>query len=162
MNFLIEEIDILQVQSIIGKNGNDPEALIAILQDIQHEWGYLPKPALKLVASCLGISEARVWAVATFYDAFTLEPKGRNQIMVCTGTACHVRGAADIVRALEEELKIESGHTTPDGAFSFECAHCLGACAMGPVVVVNGEYLGHMTRKKTLDQIEKIRKGGAA
>ena len=157
------DIDFRKVDTLIDRSGADPEALIGILQDIQNEWKYLPMPALKRIAERLAIPENRVWAVATFYDAFTLEPRGRNHIMVCTGTACHVRGASEVVRALEEALLIESGHTTPDGEFSLECAHCLGACAMGPVVVLNDEYYGHMTRTKALDLLTEAqgREGGA-
>jgi NADH-quinone oxidoreductase subunit E len=152
-------IDLSIVDSIIDRSGDDPEALIGILQDIQNEWNYIPVPALKRISDRMGIPEKRVWAVATFYDAFSLEPRGRNHVMVCTGTACHVRGAAEIIRGLEDTLLIEAGHTTPDGEFSLECAHCLGACAMGPVVVVNGEYHGHMTRAKAIELLDKARLG---
>ena len=164
MTLLASDIDLSIVDSIIDRSSSDPEALIGILQDIQNEWNYIPMPALKRIADRLGIPENRVWAVATFYDAFTLEPRGHNHIVVCTGTACHVRGAAEIVRGLEDSLLIESGHTTPDGEFSLECAHCLGACAMGPVVVVNGEYHGHMTRAKAIGLLDQCcdREGGAA
>jgi NADH-quinone oxidoreductase subunit E len=163
MTVLASDIDLSIVDSILDRSGSDPEALIGILQDIQNEWNYIPMPALKRVAERLGIPENRVWSVATFYDAFTLEPRGRNHIMVCTGTACHVRGAAEIVRSLEDKLLIESGHTTPDGEFSLECAHCLGACAMGPVMVVNGEYHGHVTRAIALELLDnsRDRKGNA-
>jgi len=152
------DIDIAQVDAIVDRSGSNPEALIGILQDIQSAFNYLPMPALKRVADRLGVSENRVWAVATFYDAFTLEPKGRNHLMICTGTACHVRGAAEIVRALEDALLIEAGHTTPDGEISIECAHCLGACAMGPVLVLNGEYHGHVTRAKALELLESVQR----
>lgn len=152
-------IDISRVDEIIDRSGADPEALIGILQDIQNEWHYLPLPALKRVAERINVPRNRVWAVATFYEAFTLEPRGRVHFMVCTGTACHVRGAEDVLRALEDELMIEVGHTTPDGEFSFETAHCLGACAMGPVVVVGDEYHGHMSRAKILDLLTGFRDG---
>lgn len=153
------QINIERVDELIDRNGADPEALIGILQDIQAEWQYLPLPALKRVSDRLGVPENRVWAVATFYRAFTLEPRGRIHIVVCTGTACHVRGAAEVVRALEDALMIEAGHTTPDGEFSIETAHCLGACAMGPVVVVGEEYHGHMSRAAVLDLLARYRNG---
>jgi NADH-quinone oxidoreductase subunit E len=159
MALLTSDIDLSVIDSIIARSGSNPESLIGILQDIQREFNYLPMPALKRVGEKLAISQNRVWAVATFYDAFTLEPKGRNHIMVCTGTACHVRGAAEIIRALEDSLLVEAGHTTPDGEFSIECAHCLGACAMGPVVVLNGEYHGHMNRAKSLELLDNARLG---
>jgi len=163
MTLVICDTDLKRMDELIDRSGADPEALIGILQDIQNEWKYLPMPALRRVAERLDIPENRVWAVATFYDAFTLEPRGRNHIMVCTGTACHVRGAAEIVRALADDLLIEAGHTTPDGEFSIECVHCLGACAMGPVVVLNDEYHGHVNRAKALELLDRCRgrEGGA-
>jgi len=153
------DIDQEKVDEVVDRAGADPESLIGILQDIQDEWHYLPIAAMKRVAERLDIPETRVWAVATFYEAFTLEPKGRVHFMVCTGTACHVRGAEDVVRALEDELMVEAGHTTPDGEYSIETAHCLGACAMGPVVVVNDKYHGHMSRTKILELLNNIRSG---
>ena len=151
------DIDLAKVDVLVDRAGADPDSLIGILQDIQSEWHYLPLTALKRIAKRLNIPDTRVWAVATFYEAFTLEPRGRIHFTVCTGTACHVRGAEEVVRALEDELMIEAGHTTPDGAFSIECAHCLGACAMGPVVVVADTYHGHMSRSKILDLLADIR-----
>ncbi|MFH1676287.1 MAG: NAD(P)H-dependent oxidoreductase subunit E [bacterium] len=156
------DIDPAKVDRLIEKNGSNPEALIGILQDIQKEWQYLPLPALRRISERLSIPADRVWAVATFYSAFTLEPKGRTHFMVCTGTACHVRGATEVVAALEDALMIKAGHTTPDGRFSIETAHCLGACAMGPVVVVSDEYHGHMSRNSVLELVDKYtdREGG--
>jgi len=154
---VVTDIDLGKVDQLIERSGADPEALIGMLQDIQRQWQYLPLPALKRVSERLGVPYNRVWAVATFYEAFTLEPRGRVHLMVCTGTACHVRGAQEVVRALEDELMIEAGHTTDDGELSIETAHCLGACAMGPVVMVDGIYHGHMTRTKVLDFLSEIR-----
>jgi len=153
----ISQTDLDKVDDIIERSGSNPEALIGILQDIQAEWHYLPIPALKRVGQRLEVPFNRIWAVATFYEAFTLEPRGRTHFMVCTGTACHVRGAQEIIRALEDELMVEAGRTTPDGEYSIETAHCLGACAMGPIVVVNEEYHGHMSRRKVLDLLASIR-----
>jgi NADH-quinone oxidoreductase subunit E len=153
------DIDLERVDELIDRTGADPEGLIGILQDIQAEWHYLPRPALRRVSKRLGVPENRIWAVATFYKAFTLQPRGKVHIVACTGTACHVRGAGEVVRALEEVLMIEAGDTTPDGEFSIETAHCLGACAMGPVVVVGEEYHGHMTRKAVTELLARIRDG---
>jgi NADH:ubiquinone oxidoreductase subunit E len=158
MAILVNEIDIDLVDRIIDRSGSDPEALIGILQDIQAEWHYLPMPALTRIADRLSIPYNRVWAVVTFYEAFTLEPLGKYHIQICTGTACHVRGVIEIVRALEDELMIATGHTTPDGEFSLECAHCLGACSMGPVIAVGDEFFGHLTRSKALGIIEELRR----
>lgn len=159
MQSITQEIDLDHVDRIIDASDADPEALIGILQDIQEDWHYLPIPAIRRVGERLGIPENRVWSVATFYKAFTLEPRGRTHFVVCTGTACHVRGAAEVVRALEEALTIGAGHTTADGEYSIETAHCLGACAMGPVVVVGEDYNGHMTRQSVLDLLNSIRDG---
>lgn len=155
---VVKEIDINKVDRIIDRSGADPEALIGILQDIQAEWNYLPVPVLKRVAERLDVPYNRVWAVVTFYEAFTLEPLGRYHIQICTGTACHVRDAAGIVRALEDELMIGPGQTTPDGMFSLECAHCLGTCAMGPVLAVDEEFYGHLNRAKALKIVEELRR----
>ena len=150
-------VDLQKVDAIIDRYQGQSSYLIGILQDIQAEWQYLPLPALKRVAERLDVPYNRVWAVATFYEAFTLEPRGRIHFVVCTGTACHVRGSEEVVRALEDELMIEAGHTTADGEFSIETAHCVGACAMGPVVVVGDKYHGHMSRKGVLDLLERLR-----
>jgi len=157
MSVAVPNIDLVSVDRVIERSGADPEALIGILQDIQQEFHYLPLPALKHVAERLGVPYNRVWAVATFYEAFTLEPRGRIHVQVCTGTACHVRGAGEVVRALEDELMIEAGQTTPDGEFSLETAHCLGACAMGPIMVVKDKYYGHLTRSKALEILARLR-----
>jgi len=157
---VVADIELQVVDEIIDRAHADAEALIGILQDIQDEFKYLPMPALIMVSERLGIPQNRVWAVATFYEAFTLEPRGRVHIMVCDGTACHVKNSSEIVRTLEDELMITSGHTSPDGEFSFETAHCLGACAMGPVVVIADEYHGHVSRKKLRELIRELKNGG--
>jgi NADH-quinone oxidoreductase E subunit len=133
------------------------ESLMPILQDIQDALHYLPEDCIKEVAQKLGISLNRVYSMATFYNAFSLEPKGEYIIQVCMGTACHVRGAPGIVEELERILKIKRGKTTSDMKFSLETVNCLGACALGPVMVINGEYHGHLTPDKVkgiVDQYE--------
>ena len=159
MEEVVNEIDTHSVDRIIERSGADPEALIGILQDIQAEWNFLPLPALKHVAEKLDVPYNRVWAVATFYEAFSLEPRGRHHLQVCAGTACHARNGADIIRVFEDELMIDAGQTTPDGEFSLECAHCLGGCAVGPTVMVNEVYYGRMTRQKVLELLDSLRKG---
>lgn len=157
MTFSVTDIDIRLVDSIIDRAHANPELLIGILQDIQGEFKYLPKPALARISEKLNVPLNRVWAVATFYEAFTLEPRGRIHIMVCEGTACHVKKASELVRTLEEELNIKPGHTTPDGEISFETAHCLGACALSPVVVIGDEYHGHVGKTVLLALLKKYR-----
>jgi NADH-quinone oxidoreductase subunit E len=119
--------------------------LVDILQDIQAETGYLPKEVLEETARGLDIPLSRVYSVATFFKAFSLRPRGRYLINVCMGTACHVRGAAKVVEQLEKVLGIKRGETTPDLKFTLETVNCLGACALGPMVVVGEDYHGEMT-----------------
>ena len=111
-----------------------------VLQDINHDLGYLPRPALKYVSQQLGVSLSLVYHVATFYKAFSLTPRGEHVIKVCMGTACHVRGAARVLEALESRLEIKAGQTTPNLKFTLETVNCLGACAMGPVVMMDEHY----------------------
>lgn len=127
-----------------GKNGS----LINVLEEIQDEYRYLPREALVLVSDRMGVPLSQVYSVATFYHAFSLEPSGEHSICVCTGTACHVRGAVQVLNRLESKLGIEAGETTRDRMFTLETGNCLGACALGPVVVVDGEYEGNLTTKK--------------
>ena len=127
-----------------GKNGS----LIHVLEEIQAEYRYLPQEAMVLVSDWLGIPLSQVYSVATFYHAFSLEPRGEHMICVCTGTACHVRGAVQVLERLESILGVEQGMTTRDRQFTLETGNCLGACALGPVVVFDGEYEGQMNSKK--------------
>ena len=119
-----------------GKQGD----LVPVLQEINAEYNYLPEDALAYVSEYLDIPLSTVYHVATFYKSFTLIPRGRHHIKVCTGTACHVRGAARVLEAIQRELKIKPGETREDGEFSLEAVNCLGACAMGPVVVIDDVY----------------------
>ena len=122
--------------------------LIAILQEVQARFGYLPEEAMRRVAKFVNTSESHVYGVATFYGQFRLTPGGRNTIRVCLGTACHVQGGVRILATVEKELGIARGGTTPDGAFSLETVACLGACALAPNVTVNGDVHSHLTPEK--------------
>jgi NADH-quinone oxidoreductase subunit E len=122
--------------------------LMHVLEEIQSRYRYLPKDALILVSQRLGMPLSQVYSVATFYHAFTLTPQGEHLIHVCTGTACHVRGALQVLQRLESELGVGPGETTRDRLFTLETGNCLGACALGPVVVLDGEYEGQMTARK--------------
>ena len=134
-----------KVKDVLQKYQHDNSLLVDILQDIQAETGYLPKEVLEETARGLGIPLSRVYSVATFFKAFSLKPRGRYLINVCMGTACHVRGAGKVVEKIEEELGIKRGETTPDLKFTLETVNCLGACALGPIVVVGEDYHGEMT-----------------
>ena len=151
---LVEQIDLKKVDKIIEKYNNERESLIQILQDINSEYNYLPKPCLRRVTQKLNVSLSEVFSMATFYKAFSLEPRGKHLISVCLGTACHVRGAPKILNRIERELNIKAGQTSKDLMFTLETVNCLGACALGPVVVIDGKYHGQMTQTK----IEKLLK----
>lgn len=142
------EAEEFKVQSHITKYNNEKKALISILQDIQEEYNYLPQKALRIVSKALGIPLIDIFGVATFYRAFSLEPRGKHLITVCLGTACHVRGGPKILEEFERKLNIEAGETSKDGQFTLETVACLGCCAIGPVVVVDGDYYAQTTIRK--------------
>jgi NADH-quinone oxidoreductase subunit E len=150
-----------KVKEIVQRYSGDKSYLVPILQDVQKEFNYLPKDALFSVSTQLSVPISRVYEVVTFYKAFSLKPKGRNQLSLCMGTACHVRGAELIARNVEDLLGIKEGDTTADLEYSFETVGCLGACALGPVLVVNGEYHGHMNIAKSTKILKKLGKKGA-
>lgn len=147
------------IEGILDRHERAPSAIIAILQDLQEEANYLPEGALRYVAGRLGVPVTKVYTLATFYRAFSLEPRGKHLIFVCTGTACHVRGAVKIVDALEREIGIRAGETDEQLEFTLETVNCLGACALGPVVVVDGEYYGEMNPAKVSRLLKGMRRG---
>lgn len=145
------------ISSIVTNYGAKPQALIMVLQDIQKHYHYLPMDALRLVAAQMNLPIAQIYGVATFYKAFSLTPKGKNHICVCTGTACHVRQAKVIVDNLELMLKIKNRETTSDGEISIETVNCLGACALGPLMTVNDVYYGNMNVTKLGKVVDELR-----
>jgi len=145
------------LERILDRHDRAPSAIVAIMQDVQDEVNYLPEGTLRYVAERLNIPVSKVFQLATFYRAFSLEPRGEHLINVCTGTACHVRGAVKIVDALEREMGIGAGETDEQLEFTLETVNCLGACALGPVVVVDGEYHGQMTAARAIRMIKKLR-----
>jgi len=145
------------IHDIIDRYQARPTALIMVLQDIQKHYRYLPVAALQLVARKMDLPIAQIYGVATFYRAFSLKPKGKNHICVCTGTACHVRQADVIVNRLETSLGIKPGETTKDQEFSLETVNCLGACALGPLVMANDTYHGNMTVAKVKTMLDRLR-----
>ena len=139
------EIDYLEVDKIIDNEFNqDKENLIMILQAIQRRYNYLPKAAISYVSEKLAIPLSRIYEVATFYSTFSLEPRGRNIISICTGTACHVRGAERIKDQIETSLDIKDGGTTEDKRFTLESVRCIGCCSLGPVVKINEDMHGRI------------------
>ncbi len=150
----IKEIESV-VDEVISSHNNDESLLVGILQDIQARFNYLPKEALIRVAEGLNEPLSNIYSVATFFRAFSLKPKGEHSICVCMGTACHVRGAEKILDRMEQELNIKSGTTTDDMKYTLETVNCVGACALGPLVVVDGEYEGQMSADKVKTVLEK-------
>ena len=150
-------IEIQKIKSFITKYRSGKKALISILQDIQAEYNYLPQEALRFVSESMGIPLIDILGVATFYRAFSLEPRGEHLITVCLGTACHVRGGYKILEEFEKKLNIEAGETTPDGQFTLETVACLGCCAIGPVVVIDGDYHAQTTIRIVNSILKKYR-----
>ncbi len=149
------EAEELKVKKHIQKYSSEKKALISILQDIQEEYNYLPQEVLRIVSKSLDIPLIDIIGVATFYRAFSLEPRGKHLITVCLGTACHVRGGPKILEEFERKLNIEAGETSKDGQYSLETVACLGCCAIGPVVVVDGNYHAQITIRKVGSILKK-------
>ena len=147
-----------RVLSIIAAHGSDSSGLIAILQDVQAAYNYLSEENLTLIADTLGISISKVYSVATFYENFSLDVKGKYVLKVCRGTACHVRKSGNVLQALYDATGLsESKPTTDDGLFTIEIVSCLGACGLSPVVMVNDTVHPSMTPEKAADLIEELR-----
>ena len=141
-----------KAKEIVKKHGKDKSSLIAILQDIQEEYNYLPKEALCAVSDQLDVPATRVYEVATFYNSFSLNPRGKYLVEVCAGTACHVQGAFNLMDRLQRDLEINCGETTPDNMFTLEEVRCLGCCSLAPVVRIGGNIHPYLTQ----DEIPKI------
>ena len=146
------------VPGIVEKHRGHWGGLIAILQDIQARYGYLPADALRIVADRTGRPLVDVYGVATFYRSFSLKPRGRHLCSVCLGTACHVRGGSVIAEEFGRELGIQPGGTTPDREFTLETVNCVGACAVAPLVIVDEEYFGSSRPSSVKKIIERYRR----
>ena len=154
-----EASDRQDVLSILAKGSDDRGNLISVLEEIQARYGYLPEDALATVSEETGRSLVDVYGIATFYRAFSLTPRGRHLICACLGTACHVRGAPRVVEELQRQLGIRAGATTPDGQFTLETVNCLGACALGPVVVIDGRYFSKVRAGRVRQLLIQATKG---
>ncbi len=146
------------VSQVENKQDRRQAGIISTLEGIQEEFGYLPEEALRTLANETGYSLIDIYSVATFYKSFSLKPRGKYFITACEGTACHVRGSKRILEKIEKGLDIKVGETTEDKLFTLEAVNCLGACALGPIVVVNGEYHGNMTVIKTEALFHNLKK----
>lgn len=134
-----------QLFEIIEKHKNEPGAIMPVLQEAQNVYGYLPIEVQQMVADGLGVPLSEVFGVATFYSQFSLTPKGKYNISVCLGTACYVKGASDVLTAVEKKLGIKPGGITPDGKFSLDACRCVGACGLAPVIMINNDVYGRLT-----------------
>lgn len=143
-----EELDLSKVDIIVDRYKGKGGSLITVLNDIQEEYYYLPEEALRKVAKGLNVPLSRLYGLATFYDAFSLNPRGRNLIRVCIGTTCYVRGIDSILNAVKKELKVEVGDITKDKQFSLETIHCLGCCSNAPVIKIDDTAHGRVVEEK--------------
>ena len=153
------EINSKDILGILEKYDRNRGGLVAVLEEIQNRYGYLPETALRIVSERTGRSLVDIYGVATFYRFFSLEPKGKHLGCVCLGTACHVRGAQGIVEEFEQQLGIKASQTTDDKEFTMETVNCLGACALGPVVVIDDHYFSKMRKSKVKQLLDEARKG---
>ena len=141
-------VDLSLLDPVLEEKAHDQGSLIAILQAAQEAYGYLPEEALRYISDEAHIPLSRIYGVVTFYAQFYLTPQGKYSVRACRGTACHVRGAQRVIRAVSATLDIAEDETTPDMKFTFETVACFGACALAPVVMVGKDYYGHMNPKK--------------
>lgn len=147
-----------KVDSIISKYGKDQSVIISILQEVQKEYRYLPQDVLEYISQVMDISSAKIYGIATFYEYFSLEPKGKYIIKICDGTACHVRKSIPILEALKKELSLTEGKTTTDDLlFTVETVSCLGACGLAPVLTINEKVYGSMTPESTVEVLNELR-----
>ena len=147
------------IDRILEKYHNNKSSLIAVLQEIQSEYNYLPEDMLEYLAKKMDITPSKIFSVATFYENFSLEPKGKYIIKICDGTACHVRKSIPILNALRKELGLsDKRHSTSDMLFTLETVSCLGACGLAPVITINDKVYAKMTPEAAIDVIKQIRK----
>lgn len=146
-----------KLQEAIARHKGERGAAMPVLQEAQSIFGYVPQDVQEIIAEGLGVTLAEVYGVATFYSQFSLEPKGKNVIGVCLGTACYVKGSQKVMDKLQEELKVEVGHSTPDGLFTLSATRCLGACGLAPVMMINDEVYGCLTPDEVPAILDKYR-----
>ncbi len=151
----LKEKDVLKLKEICKEFNNEPGELINVLHRSQEHFGYLPAEIQEVVAQELNISLAKVYGVVTFYSFFTMVPKGKHPISICTGTACYVRGAENVLHEFKKQLKIEVGQTTGDGKFSLSCLRCVGACGLAPVVMIGEKTYGRVSPDGVADILKE-------
>lgn len=147
------------IEKIVARYDDDVGMLIPMMQDLQAECGYLPADHLRRLAKRLTVPLARIYGVATFYASFRLMPKGEHTITLCLGTVCYLKGADKISATIQQEFQVKPGETSPDGKFTYAPVNCLGACALAPVMVVDGEYYGKLLPDSAVELLRKIAAG---
>lgn len=150
-------IDWQKIDEIVAKYNGNSEALLMIMQDISDIYNYVPPEVVPVLVNMLGVKESLIYGVATFYKTISLEPRGKYIVSVCTGTACHVRGAGKIMDALREKLGINESQTTEDSLFTLEAVRCIGCCASGPVITVNKDTHGGLDRSSVLEVVNEYK-----
>jgi len=153
------DIDWGKIDEIVAKYKGNREALLMIMQDISDLYNYVPQETVSALAERLGVKKSLIYSTATFYKTISLEPRGKYIVSVCTGTACHVRGAEKIMQVLQEEMNIDQGQTTEDHLFTLEAVRCIGCCASGPVITVNKDTHGGLDRSRVLEVIDEYARG---
>ncbi|OFY59941.1 MAG: NAD(P)-dependent iron-only hydrogenase diaphorase iron-sulfur protein [Bacteroidetes bacterium RBG_13_46_8] len=151
----LKKKDVDTIKEICKSFENNPGELINVLHKVQHTFGYLPAEIQEVVAYELNIPLAKVYGVVTFYSFFSMIPKGKHPVSICTGTACYVRGAENVLSEFKKELKIDVGETTADGKFSISCLRCVGACGLAPVVMVGDKTYGRVSPEMVKDIIKE-------
>ncbi|ABC75966.1 NADH:ubiquinone oxidoreductase 24 kD subunit NuoE [Syntrophus aciditrophicus SB] len=155
-----KEVDRGKIREIISKYDGEKSAAVAVLQDLQEEFRYLPKEALTIVSDELQVPLSRIYEIATFYNVFSLKPRGKYLIEVCAGTACHVQGGFNLMNRLERNLNISCGETTEDAMFTLEEVRCLGCCSLAPVVRIDGNIHPYLTQDEIPGILKNYRKAG--
>jgi NADH:ubiquinone oxidoreductase subunit E len=154
----ISEQDLQTLSAIVADHGAQPSSVLQILLDINQHYHYLPRESLEWVAGMVRLPINQIYSVATFFKVFSLTPRGRTLVHICTGTACHVKGAPRLIERLEKDVHLRPGETTPDLALTLETVNCVGACASAPIVRVNEETYSEMTAGKVSDLLKEILK----
>ena len=156
------QIDMDEVLEILHRYPREKRHSLAIMQDLQHHFNYIPREGMEALAEYLECPLSSLYSMATFYRALSLKPKGRHIIKLCDGTACHIRGSANLLSGIERLLGIQAGETSADGQFSLELVNCLGSCALAPVMVVDGTYYGKVTMERLPEILAQYREEGQA
>ncbi|MFC1495009.1 NAD(P)H-dependent oxidoreductase subunit E [Thermodesulfobacteriota bacterium] len=146
----------IDIDIILERYPGEPRYLISLLQDVQASYNYISEEYLRLICDYVGVPVTQAWSVATFYKAFSLEPRGEHEVCVCMGTACHLKGAERITQGIERELNVKRGHTTEDMKVTLDTVNCLGACSMAPVVKIDDKYLGGANQNTVKKYLKKL------